>query len=256
MDRQYLIIPEYHFLEESCILAEKYQAEFEYNDFYYPAVYENEQEVLERCKEYRNLNRDRSKDILHGVFIDTAVTSKDTVIRERSRYLVEKCLDIAGNIGVKGVVFHTGLISGLEIPAYIEPWLEEAAEFWGDMVHKNPLLEIYMENTFERTPANLLALADNLAEYRNFKLCLDYGHAMLTPTPIEKWTEQMGTKIGHIHLNDNDLKNDLHQVPGDGKIDFIKCKQLLEQYVPDVPILLELVGTKNQERALKFMNDL
>lgn len=256
MDRQYLIIPEYHSLEKSYRLAEKYQAGFEYNDFYNPAVYENDQEVVARCKEYRSLNRNRSKDILHGVFIDTTVTSKDTVIRERSRYLVEKCLEIAGDIGVQGVVFHTGLIGGLEISSYINPWLEEAAEFWGNIAQENPLLEIYMENTFERTPDTLLTLADYLAEYSNFKFCLDYGHAMLTSTPIEKWIEQMQTKIGHIHLNDNDLKNDLHQVPGEGKIDFVKCKQLLEKYVPDVSVLLELVGIENQERALVFAKNL
>ena len=256
MNRNFLIIPEFDSLEESVRLAESFDAGFEYDDFCYPFVYESKENTTERIRQYRALGRDRCRDTLHGVFIDIAVTSGDSVMRKRSRYLIEQSLDIAAELGVRGVVFHTGLIGTLELSSYIEPWMEEALKFWNVTAEKYAPLEIYMENTFERRPDTLVRLSDGLAHRKNFKLCFDYGHAALTPTPLQSWIEQMYPRTGHIHLNDNDLINDLHQVPGEGRINFVECKRLLEQFMPDIPILLELGGIEKQKRALTYMKNL
>ena len=124
------------------------------------------------------------------------------------------------------------------------------------MAERYPQMDIYMENTFEKTPDMLIKLKKNMENVTNFKLCLDYGHACISPTPPQTWAEKMGTYVGHIHLNDNDLKTDLHQVPGEGNIDFKQCKDLLEKYAPGIPVLLELNGTERQKRALEYMMDL
>lgn len=256
MDRKFLIIPEFESLEESAKLAESYHAAFEYDDFYFSSIYDSKENTAERVRQYRALGRDMSMDTLHGVFMDLAVTSSDSVMQKRSRYLVEQSMDTAGELGVRGVVFHTGLIGALELPAYIDNWVEKAATFWDEITEKYAPLEIYMENTFERRPDAILRLSDRLAHRRNFKLCFDYGHAVLTPTAVSHWAEQMSVRTGHIHLNDNDRINDLHKVPGDGKIDFGECRQLLERYMPEIPILLELGGIANQRKALSYMKNL
>lgn len=256
MNRDYLLIPEWEHLNESTALADTFHAAFEYNDFARPTVYENPDEVRKRIEKYCSLERDRSKDTMHGAFLDVVWSSQDSVIRERGCQLVKMSLETALKLGVRGVVFHTGLIERLEIESYLNDWLDQSDSFWHRMMEQYPGVKIYMENTFERTPAMLIALKKRMADMVDFELCLDYGHAILSGTPIDTWVHNISPYVGHIHLNDNDTINDLHMVPGDGKIDFQHCKENLEQYLKNIPTLLELNGLDNQRRALIYMNQL
>ena len=52
MKRNWSIIPEFEQREQFFILSEQYQTAFEYNDFYVPSVYQNEEEVEKIC--YKN----------------------------------------------------------------------------------------------------------------------------------------------------------------------------------------------------------
>ena len=81
MERQWHIIPEYENIEKTLDLAKKYNAAFEYNDFFRPAIFENEDVLEERINFYKNLDRDKSKDTLHGIFLDLCIASQDTTIR-------------------------------------------------------------------------------------------------------------------------------------------------------------------------------
>ncbi len=254
MERQWLIIPEYKRMEESAALAAEYGAAFEYNDFFEPEVYENPQEVDRRIAAYTGLDRDRSRDTMHGAFLDVLFASRDSVIRERSRALVKQSLDIAQRLGVRGVVFHTCVLAGLiKSEPYIESWLREAADFWRQISSKYSGMDIFMENTFEDGPEVLIRLNESLSDCPNFKLCLDYGHACLTSTNIEDWVQQMAPYTGHIHMNDNDFIADRHWVPGEGSIDWKECSLLLDRYGIDSPVLLELGGIENQRKALEYM---
>lgn len=254
MERKWLIIPEYKRLEESAALAEEYGAAFEYNDFFEPEVYENPQEVDRRIATYTKLGRDMSRDTMHGAFLDILFASRDSVIRERSRALVEQSFEIAERLGVRGIVFHTGILAGLiKSEAYIESWLREASGFWRQMSERYSSMDIFMENTFEDSPEVLIRLKESLSDCTNFKLCLDYGHACLTSTQIESWVEQMAAYTGHMHMNDNDLVADRHWVPGEGSIDWKKCSLLLDKYGIESPVLLELGGIENQKKALEYM---
>ena len=256
MNRKYLIIPEYEQLDKTMELAEQYSLGFEYNDFFHPRIYSNEEEVKNRCNTYLKLPRDRGADTLHGVFLDMAVTSRDPQIRSYSRKKVEQSLEIGERLGVRGVVFHSGLIAELQIASYLDSWLYESEAFWRIMAKNYSGVEIYLENSFEKTPEMLIRLKQNMEDVKNFKLCLDYGHACLTPTPVAEWAKKMGPYVGHIHLNDHDLRADLHQVPGEGALDFQQCKSLMEEYLAKVPILLELNGIEQQRKALEYMTKL
>lgn len=253
MNRKFLIIPEYKQLDKTIELAKQYEVGFEYNDFFDPWVYSDRDEVERRCSTYLSLPRDRSLDTLHGVFLDMAVTSRDLKIRSYSRRRVEQSLEIGERLGVRGVVFHSGLIAELQTASYLEGWLYESESFWRSAAKDHPGVEIYLENSFERSPEMLIRLKQNMKDIKNFKLCLDYGHACLTQTPVTEWAEKMGPYTGHIHLNDHDLRADLHQAPGEGALDFGLCKSLLEKHLAGVPILLELNGIERQRRALEYM---
>ena len=101
------IIPDIDRLDDSLKLSWEYNTFFEYNDFFYPAIYQSEGETRRRINIYKSLDRDMSRDTMHGVFFDIAMTSTDEIIRNRSRVLMNNSMEIAANLGVKGVVFHT-----------------------------------------------------------------------------------------------------------------------------------------------------
>lgn len=250
---QFLIIPDINRLSDSVSIAEKYGVAFEYNDFYYPNVYGDPAETDRRIELYKSLDRDRSSDTLHGAFFDVSIASTDKNIRGHSRRLVEQSAEIASRLGIKGVVYHTGLISKLNFGAYREAWLNAAVEVFKPLCKKYPDLEFYMENTFEATPDVFVELMQRMSDTVNFKLCLDYAHAVLTSTPPEKWFDALYPYIGHMHINDNDLERDLHLVPGEGKIDYSLYCRLCEKHKVNASVLLELTGVEAQIKALEFM---
>ena len=197
-----------------------------------------------------------SRDTMHGVFFDIAMTSTDEIIRNRSRVLMNNSMEIAANLGVKGVVFHTGINPGLWNRSYLDGWLDAAATWLDKLAKEYSHIDIYIENTFDKEPGVLTSLIDLLSHRKNVKLCLDYGHALLTDTEDEEWVKQMAPYVGHIHLNDHDMKEDLHLAPGKGLIDFERFEDLMEEYEVDAQVLLELNGAQEQLEALKYMTKL
>lgn len=258
MEANWAIIPNFNRLEESLDLAKEYGASFEYDDFFDPSVYEDESECERRIKAYTLLGRDTSRDTLHGVFYDIVANSKDSVISNRSIELMDKSMQIADRLGCKGVVFHTGIVAGLNTEGYINGWVEDMSEILPKLVHNYPNLTIYIENTFEKDYRPLTKLMKKCEQNKNIKICLDYAHAVLTPTPVEEWVLNLSECTHHVHINDNDLVADLHEVPGEGEIDFKKFKTLIKPICEanDCNILLELTGIDRQRAALEYMRGL
>ncbi len=256
MKAEWSIIPDINDLERFTKLANEYGAAFEYNDFFWPNVYENEEEFERRIRIYESLDRDRINDTVHGVFYDIAMLSMDSVIRDRSRKLVLRSLDVAKRLSCKGVVFHTGLISGLDTKAYTDQWLEGMSEYLHEIAPVYEDIEIYMENTFERTPEPFVGLMERTRDLKNVSICLDYAHAMLAAMDSKIWYEKLKPYIRHMHINDHDLCSDLHLAVGDGKIDYSVFKKLADPCQKGVRILHEVNGYEKTLRSLEYMEQL
>lgn len=256
MKADWSIIPDINDIERFVKLSKEYEAAFEYNDFFWPNVYENEEEYERRIRMYESLDRDRKNDTVHGVFYDIAMISMDSVIRDRSRTLVKRSLDVARRLSCKGVVFHTGLISGLDTKAYIDQWLEGMSEYLHEIAPAYEDVQIYMENTFERTPEPFVGLMERTRDLENVSVCFDYAHAMLTVTDSKIWFEKLKPYIKHMHINDHDLKADLHLAVGDGDIDYRVFKGLVDSCQKGVRILHEVNGYEKTRRSLEYMEQL
>lgn len=252
MKRNWLLIPEFDQREEYAKLAEQYHAGFEYNDFYLPGVYGDEAEIQRRIDGYCALERDRSRDTLHGVFLDVVISSDDPQIAEYSKKRFHQSMDIARRLSVKGVVFHSGLVRGVTGAKYLQNWADRQEAFFREMCKEYPELEIYMENTQETAPEILLTLMERMQDCTNFKFCLDYSHAVISGTPVNKWVNALSGYTAHMHINDNDLCLDLHQVPGEGSIDWNEFKALTES-MEQASVLIELTGLERQKKALEYL---
>ena len=143
------IIPDRNDIERTLKLAEEYGAVFEYNDFMIPPQTEDADKRRETVAFYRSLGRDLSQDTLHGAFLDITVHSQDPWIRRVSGKRIYQSMETAEELGVRGVVFHTGLLRDYREKSYLENWLETNAAFWEKILEDFPGREIYLENMFE-----------------------------------------------------------------------------------------------------------
>lgn len=252
------LIPDVGDIGKSLELAEEYGMAFEYDDFMMPQMLDRKEECRKLVSFYKNLGRDCSQDTMHGVFLDIAVHSVDSLIREASRRRVCQSMEIAQELGLRGVVFHTGLLSDFRDDYYQRKWLEENVSFWTKILHDYPRQEVYMENMFERDGIMCARIGEAMKSEPRFGLCLDYAHAQAfgDSRRIEEWFRIASSHIRHMHINDNDLKDDLHLPIGKGSIDWKQFVRLMSWYRPKASILLEMRGYEAQKASAEYMRKL
>lgn len=245
-----LIIPKREQLGESLKLAEEYGSGFEYNDFFLPAVLDDEKQIEEITAQY-TARKLPEYCTLHGAFFDVIPFSPDKRIREISDLRIRQSIGAAKQVGAKAVVFHTNYNPFLNSPKYLEDWLDENERYWSGILRNVPEVGIYLENMFDTSPYLLRELAKRLCRFDNFGLCFDYAHAILTPVPAKEWSEALAGFVRHIHINDNDLVSDLHLAVGEGKIDWNEFYRLYEKYFEGTPVLTETSSTERQRASLE-----
>ena len=249
------LIPDPARLEQSVQLAQEFGACFEYNDFYDPALLEDERRLRERMDLYLALDRDRSLDTLHGAFFDVTVHSDDPRIRQASELRVRQSMDAARALGVRGVVFHTGLIPNFKNPYYLQNWANHNERFWTAICGEYTGIQVFIENMFDTDPACMAELARRMEAVSNFGLCLDYAHAQVFGGDPQSWVEQLGPYVRHMHVNDNDGTDDQHAAVGSGAIDWMRFTQLLANHGLRPSVLVEVKDLDSQRRSLEFMRE-
>lgn len=253
---KFLIIPARDNITESLALSKKYDLGFEYNDFFIPDVMDNPElteEIIGGYKSYRL----PEYCTMHGAFFDVTIFSSDKKIRAVSEERIYTSLDIARKIGAKGVVFHTNHNPSLTAKSYVENWLDCNEEFFRKALSEYPELNIYMENMFDTSPDMLTTLAKRLSDMKNFGICFDYAHAVIYGSDIDGWVKSVAPFVKHMHINDNDLVNDLHLAVGDGKIDWNKFKSHFENELSEAEsVLIETSSIENQKRSAEFLANL
>lgn len=272
MSKLYLV-PDRKDMVRMCALAAEYGCAFEYNDFFAPKVMDDPQRQEKIIEDYKTCINERfrerdfeggmsgncvfpdvfSKDTMHGAFLDVTIHSDDPMIAHVSRQRVLQSMETAKNMGLKGVVFHTGRLGGFRAPDYLRNWRDRNEAFFTEIALQYPAQQIYMENMFDEAPDILAGLAERMRDVGNFGVCLDYAHAMLSKCPGREWIEALAPYIRHIHINDNDLQNDLHLPVGEGTLDWQEFDRLIRQHRVEAPVLVEVSGYEAQEKSLRYM---
>lgn len=253
---RFLIIPKINELEESLSLAEKYGFGFEYNDFFIPDVLDDSA-LTDRLIGIYKSHRLPDHCTLHGAFFDVLVFSDDSEIRRISELRIRQSLDIARRLEVKGVVFHTNHNPALTAETYVNHWLERNEDFWRKILSEYSDIQVYMENMFDDSPRMLAALADRLSDTDNFGVCFDYAHAVIFGSDIDGWVDTLAPYVKHMHINDNDLKNDLHLAVGEGKIDWEHFKDCFEGKLSAADsMLIETSSIERQRHSAEFLKNM
>lgn len=254
--KQLNIIPEISDLKRSVEIAKKYNCGFEYQDFFIPDVLDNESKIKELTNTY--LSNKLNYSTFHGAFFDVTIFSDDSMIKKVSDYRITQSLQIANNLGSKGIVFHTNYIANFNIQSYRNNWVTRNCEYWKKKLEDFPEIEIYIENMFDDTPDLLAELGREMEDEPRFGICFDYAHAHAfgDETKIDEWVEKLAPYVKHIHINDNNFESDLHLPVGDGKIDWEKFKINYEKYMCDASVLIEHKNNDNIKKSLDFLKKL
>lgn len=247
------LIPDGKKLTESLALIKKYDGAYEYNDFFSADILDDKKRQMEIIADYAKVRSDFSEDTMHGAFLDVTVHSSDKKICEVSELRIRQSMDIAKEMGLRGVVFHTNRLYGFHDTAYLKNWLESNKRFFGTVCEAYPNQFVFMENMFDDDPDALCDLAEQMKSYGNFGVCLDYAHGIVSGTSIEKWVKMLAPYVSHMHINDNDGKNDLHLALGTGQIDWRKFSKEMVEYKINAPVLIEVSGVEKQRASLEFM---
>lgn len=262
MSKLYLV-PDRKDMERMCALAAEYGCAFEYNDFYMPKVMDDAGEQEEIIADYRKYKEEFfenrfservfSMDTMHGAFLDVTIHSEDPIFVNASKLRIRQSMEVAKNMGLKGVVFHTGRLAGFRAPNYLRNWRDRNAAFFTEIALQYPEQQIYMENMFDEAPDILAGLAEKMRDVRNFGVCLDYAHAMLSKCSGREWIETLAPYIRHMHINDNDRQSDLHLAVGTGQVDWQEFDRLIRQYRVEASVLVEVNGYEAQKESLQYM---
>lgn len=246
-------IPNAEEIDQYIKFANEYNAGFEYNEFYSPKVLDSRERIQELIHIYRGIDRDRSHDTLHGAFLDITVHSVDPCIQAVANYRIHQSMDIAMELGVRAVVFHTNRIPYLRTKDYEDNWLKSNEIFWRKILEEYKEIRIYIENMFDENPCLVTKLAKNMAEEEKFGLCYDIAHAKISNTSLMIWNEAMAPYIRHIHLNDNNGVVDSHDAVGDCNIVWREYSELIKKMNYQPSVLIEVHGIEKLLRSVEFM---
>lgn len=252
MKKKVHLIPDFNNIEKSMELADRYDAAFEYNDFFVPSLIVDDKALRERIHFYKSLGRDTKADTLHGVFYDITVHSSDPAIRRISEERIRGSIETALELGAHGVVFHTNYITNFKSKFYMDSWVDLNAVFWEKMLSEYDI-DIYIENMFDEEPDLLVRLMEVLGAREKFGICFDFAHANAFGHDLRAWEDAVAPYIKHMHINDNDLKVDLHQTMGEGKIDWQEFNRFIAEKQIDSSVLIEVSDILSQRKSLEYM---
>ncbi|MDE6616216.1 MAG: sugar phosphate isomerase/epimerase, partial [Lachnospiraceae bacterium] len=204
-------------------------------------------------KAYMSVRPGRSNDTMHGAFLDICVNSTDLKIFEASDYRVRQCMDIAVKMGLKAVIFHTNYIVNFRLRSYLDTWIDRNEEYWRQILKDYKEQQVYIENMFDDAPGMLKSLAERMADEPRFGVCLDVAHACISGSPLEDWYSEMSLYAKHIHINDNDGIEDLHNPVGTGIIEWDKFSRWCSGLGKEPSVLVETRGYGNLEKSVEYM---
>jgi sugar phosphate isomerase/epimerase len=246
-------IPTLTQLSDYAAFSRQYHAAFEYNDFFLPAILDQKDEKNRIMSLYMDLDRDRSEDTMHGAFLDICINSDDPQIFAVSDKRIHQSMEIAKTMGLKAVIFHTNYIVNFRLRCYLDTWLNRNERYWRALLKEYPDQSVYLENMFDDTPELLTTLASRMKDEPRFAVCLDTAHAFISGSPLDDWFNSLAPYVSHLHINDNNGFEDLHQPVGNGIFPWQKLSSWLPSLNRKPSLLIEVRNFNDLQTSVTYM---
>lgn len=186
--------------------------------------------------------------ILHGPFNELFPCAVDPKARALARERFRQAMALAVRYGASKVVLHGGFHPRLYYPCW---YTEQSVLFWKDFVPEIPAgVTVCLENVLEPTPEMLLQIVTGVGSEK-IALCLDVGHVnAYSPIPVSEWITRYGSRMGHLHIHNNDGSADTHSPVNAGKLDIQALVRQARAASPGVSFTLELPQAEESVRWL------
>ncbi len=175
---------------------------------------------------------------------DMTLFESDSEIRQKVLDKTLRAIEIAGIIGAKAIVIHPAHFTNYNLSKRNET-LAYNLKFYGEFIEaaKTAGVKIAVENMWQKQIYSKAIVPDvcsnpyELAEYIDalnekygggFTACLDIGHCLLTGVDPAAAIKILGSRLGNLHIHDNDALTDKHLMPGRGIADFAAVMQALK----------------------------
>lgn len=192
---------------------------------------------------------------IHAPFMDLSPGAVDSKVRAVTMERFFHVMNIAENLKVKAIVFHSGY-EKWKYALNIDLWLEQSLLTWRPLVKKAEEIgaKIAIENIFEDEPENLRLLMEKMGN-NSFGICFDSGHFNLfSKVSLEDWLRCLKPYIFELHLHDNNKTSDQHLPIGEGTFDFGKLFSTMKGR--DLIYTLEAHNPEDAKKSMRQLNKL
>jgi len=218
---------------------------------------------LRRVKELMELRRSYSlRYLVHAPFDGINISTPQTFLRKASLKLIERSMRNAHKIEAKLIVIHSGFKSPFD---YLKPkttWniFLDVLKFIDKIASE---LDIYVG--IENMPSNSFALIhshkDAIAFLNEMKsslekigLTLDIGHSnTIGNDEIKEFLSSLGNHIIHVHVHDNNGRNDDHLPVGSGNINWKAFANMIKNLKLVGGLTLEVMSIRDAIKSMRFL---
>lgn len=222
-------------LADGINFAIEHKLDYELPTFYYPENLDNKDEEIAK---YKILMEGFTGTLsMHGPIFDVNVVSLDPQIEKISYHRYLQAVEIAKEMNVRYLVFHTQWTPIYTAANATKQWLAKVTDFWEAFIAEHlegSNLTILIENFLDPNPETMITLLSRVSS-PHLRACLDTGHVNifsdLSPTD---WMRELGPHLAYIHCHNNAGELDSHDAFGSGLIDmesFLNHLALLPQKV-------------------------
>jgi sugar phosphate isomerase/epimerase len=213
------------------------------------------QHVLKDYSKVRDLAGSYNLEIsIHAPFSDLNIASLNERIRQESLAQVFEAIKVGDFLNAKLVNIHPGRLSPLGLFFKEKAWetniqsLKEIVDFAGGYE-----IQICLENTPNYFGVFCCEIEEikrvlEQVERDSLKLTLDIGHAN-TCGKVGEFIKELKGGIFHVHVHDNDGKDDLHAEVGTGNINFVRIFRMLRKIGYENCVIVETQGKEEAFRS-------
>lgn len=222
-------------LEQGIAFALEHGLDYELPTFYYVENLDNRDFEIARYRRF--LEGFRGMLSMHGPIFDTNVVSLDPEILKVSRHRYRQAIEIALEMDVRYLVFHSQWTPIYPAANSTRMWTAKVIDFWRELIEeqiRDSRLTILLENFLDQTPDSLLTVLEGVNS-SHLKACVDTGHINIFSdlSPID-WLKELGGHVAYIHAHNNGGELDSHDSFEKGLLDmegFLNHVALLPQKI-------------------------
>jgi len=190
---------------------------------------------------------------IHGPFMDICPGSSDKKVRDLSQERILSAIELCSMLGCSDIVLHSHY-DPVYHKRHFNEWFNFSKIVWANVSREaqKSNVTVYIENSEDDNPEPIIAI---LKEYPLFKACFDLAHFSIFSSG--NWRDILRRypkdSIGEVHLSDNDTKEDLHLVLGQGSLEIEPFLAEIDTYKEKPIITIEPHSNEGLLMDIKYI---